>query len=118
MPRWLLGGIVPACVAVLWELLSRAGVLSEDGFSRPEVLASAVRQATAAAHGEAFEKVVYVGDQPWDLRAAREVGVSFLGIGSDARRHHFEREGARVVGGYLDADLFLSALDDVVAESR
>lgn len=35
MSRWLLGGIVPACVAVLWELLSRAGALSEDGFSRP-----------------------------------------------------------------------------------
>jgi NitT/TauT family transport system permease protein len=30
-----LGAIVPAAVAVLWEGLSRAGVLSEDGFSRP-----------------------------------------------------------------------------------
>jgi NitT/TauT family transport system permease protein len=35
MPRWIFGGIVPAGVAALWELLSRAGVLSEDGFSRP-----------------------------------------------------------------------------------
>lgn len=35
MRGWLLGGIVPAALAALWEALSRAGVLSEDGFSRP-----------------------------------------------------------------------------------
>jgi ABC-type nitrate/sulfonate/bicarbonate transport system permease component len=33
--RWLLGGTFPAALALLWEALSRAGVLSEDGFSRP-----------------------------------------------------------------------------------
>ena len=30
-----LGAVVPVAVALLWEGLSRAGVLSEDGFSRP-----------------------------------------------------------------------------------
>jgi len=30
-----MGAIIPAAVLALWELLSRAGVLSEDGFSRP-----------------------------------------------------------------------------------
>ena len=31
----LLGVLLPATVALLWEWLARAGVLSEDGFSRP-----------------------------------------------------------------------------------
>ena len=35
MSRWLLGGFFPVLVAALWEALSRAGILSEDGFSRP-----------------------------------------------------------------------------------
>jgi ABC-type nitrate/sulfonate/bicarbonate transport system permease component len=44
---WLLGGIVPALVALLWEALSRAGVLSEDGFSRPSRWLVAGAQALA-----------------------------------------------------------------------
>jgi ABC-type nitrate/sulfonate/bicarbonate transport system permease component len=35
MSRWLLGGAFPVFVAGLWEVLARAGILSEDGFSRP-----------------------------------------------------------------------------------
>jgi NitT/TauT family transport system permease protein len=30
-----MGAIIPAAVLALWEILSRVGVLSEDGFSRP-----------------------------------------------------------------------------------
>src|SRR5438128_1591018 len=32
--RWL-GALLPISIAVLWEALARAGVLSDDGFSRP-----------------------------------------------------------------------------------
>jgi phosphoglycolate phosphatase-like HAD superfamily hydrolase len=92
----------------------RVAACSEDGGSRSAVLAAAVMSATAAAGGVAFERVVYVGDQPWDLRAAREFGAAFLGIGTDARRQLLEQDGARVIGGYLDGDLFLSLLEDVV----
>jgi len=47
MRAWLLGGIVPASVALLWEGLARAGVLSEDGFSRPSRWLVAGGQALA-----------------------------------------------------------------------
>src|SRR3954451_12089036 len=30
-----MGAVLPALVLALWEILARAGVLSEDGFSRP-----------------------------------------------------------------------------------
>jgi ABC-type nitrate/sulfonate/bicarbonate transport system permease component len=35
MRRLVLGGLFPVTLLVFWELLGRAGVLSEDGFSRP-----------------------------------------------------------------------------------
>ncbi len=45
MSRWLLGGLFPLLVAALWETLSRAGILSEDGFSRPTSFLAAGWQA-------------------------------------------------------------------------
>ncbi|HXC49847.1 MAG TPA: HAD family hydrolase [Candidatus Limnocylindrales bacterium] len=84
---------------------------SEDGASRAGVLAAAVSAACAAAGGARFERVVYVGDQPWDLRAAREVGTAFVGVGGGQRRARLEREGAVVIESYLDQDAFLSVLD-------
>lgn len=88
---------------------------SEDGASRSQVLAAAIAAATASLEGDVYERVVYVGDQPWDLRAARELGTAFLGIGSDARGHRLEQEGARVLSCYEDAERFLSLLEDVSA---
>ena len=88
---------------------------SEDGTSRSEVLAAAVVSATVVAGGREFERVVYIGDQPWDLRAASRVGAAFLGIGSDARGRRLEQEGARVIENYLDAELVLSLLETAAA---
>lgn len=88
---------------------------SEDGMSRSEVLAAAVSLATVAEGGVTFERVVYVGDQPWDLQAARQQGAAFLGIGTDTRRHRLERQGARVIESYEDPDRFLSLLEKIVA---
>jgi phosphoglycolate phosphatase-like HAD superfamily hydrolase len=64
-----------------------------------------------------FDEVVYVGDQPWDLRAARELGIAFLGIGRDSRARRLEREGATVVSGYGEPDSFLKLLDTVAGVS-
>lgn len=89
---------------------------SEDGHSRSAVLGAAVARAIAARGGESFDRVVYVGDQPWDLQAARQQGAAFLGIGTDNRRHRLEHEGARVVDSYEDTARFLSVLAEVCGE--
>jgi phosphoglycolate phosphatase-like HAD superfamily hydrolase len=88
---------------------------SEDGLSRSAVLGAAVTLASAARGGERFDRVVYVGDQPWDLAAARQQGAAFLGIGTDARRHRLEQQGARVVENYETPDHFLSLLEEIAA---
>jgi ABC-type nitrate/sulfonate/bicarbonate transport system permease component len=68
-----MGAIIPAAVLALWEILSRAGVLSEDGFSRPSrfLLAGAKALAdgtlleqtaqTFAAAGEALAIAALAG---------------------------------------------------------
>ena len=56
MRRWILGAVFPAGLMLLWESLSRAGVLSEDGFSRPSrALVAGLR---ALADGTLFEQTL------------------------------------------------------------
>lgn len=88
---------------------------SEDGPTRPAVLASAVLAASRAGGGMEFERVVYVGDQPWDLRAARETGAAFVGVGSDERGYRLAAEGVSVAESYLDAARFLALLEEAAA---
>lgn len=84
---------------------------AEEGVRRPLVLAAAIRLAAAHDGRRGFDRVVYVGDQPWDLHAAREIGAAFLGIGEGERAARLEAQGARVVGGYEDEGGFLDLLE-------
>jgi phosphoglycolate phosphatase-like HAD superfamily hydrolase len=88
---------------------------SEDATSRAGVLAAAIAAATRACGGASFDHVVYVGDQPWDLGAAREVGTAFVGVGSGLRRERLEREGAAVIENYLDEAAVLSSLEAAIS---
>jgi phosphoglycolate phosphatase-like HAD superfamily hydrolase len=85
----------------------RAGGFSEDGPSRRDVLAAAVAAGEREA-GREFELVVYVGDQPWDLRAAADLGVAFVGVG--ARRRLLEQYGVPGLDDFADPARVLAAL--------
>jgi len=52
---------------------------AEDAVEKPRILAAAIAAAREDA-GIEFESVVYVGDAPWDVRAAAEIGVGFVGV--------------------------------------
>ncbi len=43
--RIVLGGLFPVALLIAWEILSHAGVLSEDGFSRPTRFSQALVEA-------------------------------------------------------------------------
>jgi phosphoglycolate phosphatase-like HAD superfamily hydrolase len=51
---------------------------SEHTF-REHILREAIEQS--AADGAAFDRVIAVGDGPWDVRAAVTAGLEFIGIG-------------------------------------
>lgn len=86
---------------------------AEDGTSRAQVLA--VARARAAVRPGIDQRVVYVGDQPWDLRAARELGIGFLGIGQGERAKRLTQGGALVIGDYTDCASFLRLLAEVAS---
>ena len=84
---------------------------SEDGVSRAGVLAAAISAASADAGGIEYEKVVYVGDQPWDVRAARAMSAAFVGIGHGVRADRLAETGALVAADYRDVARFVEMLE-------
>jgi phosphoglycolate phosphatase-like HAD superfamily hydrolase len=93
----------------------RVGAFSEDGDSRRDVLSAAIAAAQAVENA-AFDAVVYVGDQPWDLGAARALGVGFVGIEAEGRARRLEAEGVRVAANYRDARRFFDLLEEASLE--
>jgi len=75
----------------------------DDEPDRVAILRSAIARA-----GAGQDRVVYVGDGPWDADAARVLGLPFLGIDHDATG----RLGAVahvVLRDYADGDAFMRA---------
>lgn len=77
---------------------------SSDTRRRPDIIALAAERA-----GRAISDSVYVGDGVWDVKAAHELGMRFIGIG---RSHEILRgHGARTVfPSFRDVKAFFDAL--------
>jgi phosphoglycolate phosphatase-like HAD superfamily hydrolase len=56
--------------------------------ARTEIMRTALARATAHYGRDEFERIVYVGDGAWDIRACRELGWPLVAIGQEpaARR--------------------------------
>lgn len=55
---------------------------ADDGNSREKVLERAHQKACLSHGVQSFEKIAYVGDWVWDVRAAQALDWDFIGIGS------------------------------------
>ena len=53
---------------------------SNDALSREHIIQLAYDRAAAKAGVLGFDGVVYIGDGPWDLAAAQNLGYGFIGI--------------------------------------
>jgi len=90
------------------------------GFSTGERRrAEIVQRAIGAAERHyrrrfAPSQIVSIGDGPWDVEAARELGLRFVGINEDERgRARLARAGARVVlQDYTDSEAIRRAIDE------
>lgn len=80
---------------------------SSDTRCRADIIALA-----AARAGCAVSDSIYVGDGVWDVKAARELGMRFIGIG---RKHELLRQNGvrRVLASFRDGKAFYDALHDV-----
>ena len=83
---------------------------SSDAASREDILRIAAARA-AEKHTKQFRTFTYVGDGVWDVRAARELGWRFIGIGSGEQAKRLRQAGATiVVPDYRPAEAFLQLL--------
>jgi phosphoglycolate phosphatase-like HAD superfamily hydrolase len=84
---------------------------ADDALDRPGILRMALGQAARAWGQEGFGQVVYVGDAVWDVRAARELGLAFLGRAAGERADRLLAEGApTVLADFTDLGQSLRAL--------
>jgi phosphoglycolate phosphatase-like HAD superfamily hydrolase len=70
---------------------------SDDSVSRSEIIQTAIERAKVNYNQAEFNSIRYVGDGVWDARAARHLGLPFIGVGSGHRKDMLVSEGALVV---------------------
>ena len=89
---------------------------ADDAHPREEIISTAMKRAAAAAGGDldSLGAAVYVGDGCWDVRAARGLGIGFLGVATGNRADQLLAEGApRVFSDFSDHDSFITAIVDL-----
>lgn len=56
---------------------------ANDALSREDIIKIAIIKAENAYQVEKFQKVVFVGDGVWDVKAAYKLNIAFIGIGDN-----------------------------------
>ena len=94
------------------EIDNIPAAFAEDGIAREEIYQSAVEKAHYYYGWNAFEKIVSIGDAVWDVRAAANLNVAFLGIGAGKSANHLLQAGAScAIEDYSDYNRFLQLLN-------
>lgn len=86
---------------------------AEDGFSREAILQSAVSQSLEQHRLNNFAKIVSIGDGLWDVRTARHLNFTFLGVGSGELAAILNRAGAKhVTEDFADYGRLMNLLNE------
>ena|SRR5436190_16040804 len=120
--------LATGCWSVSAELkLKAAGIetehlpsaFAEDGPSRETILQTATSRAQRSYSQSHFEKLVAVGDAVWDVQAARNLGIAFVGVGKGDRGLRLRQVGAtHVLEGYSDYQALIDCLRKAEVPSR
>ena len=70
---------------------------ADDALDRVDILRTAIQRAKEHYGQDAFEKTVYIGDGVWDVRAAKELGIGFVGLATGKQAGLLVEEGASFV---------------------
>ncbi len=81
----------------------------DDEESREDILRTAMLRAQRISGVKSFAKVVSLGDGVWDIKAARNMKLHFIGVGNQAK---LQKAGAgQVVPNFQDLQACLELLD-------
>jgi phosphoglycolate phosphatase-like HAD superfamily hydrolase len=86
---------------------------AEDGPTRDGIVRSAGARAVVCYGRRQFERVVLVGDGPWDVRTAHSLKLPFVGVARGQDADQLRSAGAtHVVDDFLDLDQVISCLEE------
>lgn len=95
---WRESAMIKLRAAGLAGLAGIPAAFADRGLAeRARIVSAAAARAAARAGVRAFDATVYVGDGPWDVRAARGLGMGFVGVGTGQKRERLLAAGAPVV---------------------
>jgi phosphoglycolate phosphatase-like HAD superfamily hydrolase len=84
---------------------------AEHGLSREAILQMALSQAKQSYGQSSFERIVSVGDGLWDVQAATNLGIPFVGVGKGDRGRRLRQAGAtHVLESYSDYEQLIDCL--------
>ncbi len=87
----------------------------EAAHARTEIMRTALSRASKHYGCASFERIVYVGDGAWDVKACRELGWPLIGIGERAFAARLRSLGVEhVLPGYEPIEPFLEAIERAV----
>jgi phosphoglycolate phosphatase-like HAD superfamily hydrolase len=91
---------------------------ASDASTRVEILRLALGRARERARGD-YRRIVSVGDGVWDVRAAADLGLAFVGVGQGAAADALRGAGAtRVLPDFSDRAALRDALETAIAPAR
>ena len=82
---------------------------SDDDRNRMRIMEIAAGRARDFYDCSKFERVVYLGDGSWDLQASRDLGYSFIGIGSRIQAL-MEQENLGWYQDFLEGEAVLASI--------
>ncbi len=86
---------------------------AEHGLSREAILQTALSHAQQLYGQSRFERIVSVGDAQWDIQAAGNLGIPFVGLGKGDRGHRLRQAGAtHVLESYSDYEQLINCLGE------
>lgn len=88
---------------------------SEDAISREDIIKTALARTKNTYRLTDLEKIVYVGDGIWDARAAKKLGIGFIGIQLERDNKRLQDEGILdILPNFLDYQKFIRVLRSTV----
>jgi phosphoglycolate phosphatase-like HAD superfamily hydrolase len=101
------------------RFLFGASAFADDDCSREGIMCCALQRALKQYHQSKFDPVIYIGDGIWDIRASKNLGYHFVGIGSGTKAERLYSAGAATVfSDYLDASSFMNVLESIGRQSE
>jgi phosphoglycolate phosphatase-like HAD superfamily hydrolase len=91
-----------------------AAAFADDNYSREGIMSCAWQLALKQYQQATFDSVIYIGDGVWDVRASKNLGYRFVGIGRGIKAERLYSAGATTVfPDYLDLDSFMDVLETI-----